>query len=567
MGMLVEAQPIDDSFYHSSTNSSVMVSLFGVDGVFISGNPPFQQAHGTRVKRISDIVVCEQQRDDFLAIIQHQGVIETDALLHGKRGQRWYRVHASCSQDSTGHPAILLHNYDIHERKVAELAINKQARTDQLTGLLNRFGLTELVKRRIKNHSGDNPFVFTLLYLDLDGFKLVNDSFGHAVGDLLLIEVADRLRKKAGEHTNVSRFGGDEFVLCVESLGTADNISLFCNDIQNELGKPFKCMPGQLQFISASIGCAIYPEDGLYFEQLISRADAAMYYAKNEGRKQHRIYLPEMELALKRASSISSRLMSAIQGNVLSLCYQPIMDVNQSRIDAFEALLRWNDDQLGPINPEEIIEIAEKTGLIQTLEHWVFQKAIGDLALLRASYGADLVMAVNMSGAHLAKKGAGYEISQLLNRLGATGADLRIELTESTFIESFEMPGNQINDLISCGVDFSIDDFGTGYSSLAYLHKIPAKTLKVDRTFVKDAKERPVILESILKMAQECSMVCVAEGIETPAESEFLKSLGFHLQQGFLFAKPEPLTRLVHAETKPVNLSTPSVKQHASRRH
>ncbi|WCE31554.1 EAL domain-containing protein [Vibrio sp. SCSIO 43137] len=538
-GMLVEAIRIDEVFSKYSINNSLIISSYTESGDFISGNPPFVKEYGDNVSNLQDLIINAECCNKVFSTVNQDKEFDDDVLLNSASGEQWYRLNATPAVDANGTRTILLHHHNINERKNIELSLQKQASTDPLTKLLNRRGLNQVLQQAIESPAEGNIQPFTLLYIDLDGFKLINDAYGHSTGDKLLIEVAERLSRYTNNRRLLTRFGGDEFILYIADSCCGDDIKQLSRDIIRDLSSPFTGV--SINTISASIGSVCYPKDAGSVDQLISRADAAMYQAKQTGKKKCVIYQQGMELGLKRASDISGKLADAIRQNQLCVYYQPIIDKSRGELVSFEALLRWQDNDLGFVNPEEIIRIAENTGMIQLLEQWVLQQALTDLCVLRQMFEQKLTIAVNMSGMHLNKSGVADQVVALISRLGLEPSDLTIELTENVLVDNLENDTCQAQELARRGVKVSIDDFGTGYSSLAYLHLIPATTLKVDRMFTENAQQHKVTLECIRTLSNAFNIRCLIEGIETIEQSDLLHELGFQLQQGYLFGKPQPL--------------------------
>ena len=465
-----------------------------------------------------------------------------DIILKSLTGEQWYRLQTRLSSKGEANSSILMQLHNVNERKSLEVSLRTQALTDPLTQLLNRRGLTEKLSEFIHRGNDDPNYNFALLCIDLDGFKMVNDSFGHDMGDNVLVEVTKRLLKYCNPSSVLSRFGGDEFIFCMEGLSGKEHVINLCNQLLKDLSAPFEQVLGGQSILSASIGVAQYPQDGKGINLLISRADAAMFHAKKKGKNRYTFYQPGMEVSLKRISDISNRLMTAINEDKLQVFYQPITNVRSNRVVAFEALLRWFDDELGYINPEEAVKIAENMGAIDLLEYWVLNCALSDLSEFRQLFGENVNMSVNMSGMHMSQEGAAEKVSNIIQSHSLRPHDLTIELTEGVLVDNIHNTKCQAKELVSQGINLSIDDFGTGYSSLAYLHKMPAKTVKVDRAFVEDATSHSTTLKCIKTIANEFNMNCIIEGIESAEQSELLASLGYVLQQGYYFGKPQSLS-------------------------
>ncbi len=536
MAMRVEATPTN--IYHSGEqfSATTIISSFTINGEFISGNTPFIKKFGHEFTRLEHLV-CEP--DTLLKIyvcINQKQRFEEDVLMNTAQGKTWYRLFAANTLHPGGDSSILLHHYDINKRKTTEQTLQQQAWTDPLTDLLNRRGLTHALKCSVQTNTP-----FTLLYIDLDGFKMVNDLSGHAAGDIILSEVADRLRQSSLPGSTLCRFGGDEFVLVFYQELPKKALSSLLNRIIASISEPYQDNQQNPRVLSASIGLSRFPNDGNDIENLIMRADAAMYQAKKSGKKRWVEYETGMEKELKRLSNLSQKLSLAVKNQDLSLHYQPIVDITKGNITSFEALLRWYNPELGYISPQEVIDVAEKTGLIHDIENWVLNRAVSDLRAFKQIMGQHITMAVNISGLHMLEPNLGKYVFSLLKQYNLQPTDLTIELTESVLLTNIDAVDSPANQMTKGGIHLSIDDFGTGYSSLAYLHAIPASVVKVDRAFLNQTENNTVTLECIHTLVSSLNMNSLIEGIETQEQSLLLQKLGFNLQQGYYHGRPQPL--------------------------
>ena len=536
MAMLVEAIPTNILHSNLQLGATTIISSYRENGDFLSGNPPFIPEFGHQVKHLKQLICNPDTLNNLYQSIAKGLRFEEDVLMRTKAGETWFRLFATKSNNEQGEATILLHKYNIHERKTVEQTLREQAWTDPLTTLLNRRGLTHALTQ-----SMDNKTPFTLLYIDLDGFKMVNDSLCHGKGDLILKEVANRLRQHQYPSGQLCRFGGDEFVLAIHNDDIKDQIHVFSEQLIKQISAPYENIKGSSLSLSASIGISSFPEHGDEIEHLITCADAAMYQAKKLGKKRCVNYISGMENVHKRASSISFKLSSAIQNDELELFYQPIFNIETGTIHSFEALLRWNNAELGQVSPQETILVAEQTGLIHDIENWVLNQALSDLAKLRNVTEKSVTMAVNISGLHIAQPNLLETIISMLDAHGLQPVDLTIELTESVLLSDIDKEQNPIQKITAKGIKLNIDDFGTGYSSLAYLHAIPASIVKVDRSFLAQADDNTVTLECIHTLANSLNMQSLIEGIETKHQSQLLAGLGYNLQQGYLLGRPQPL--------------------------
>jgi diguanylate cyclase (GGDEF)-like protein len=537
LAMLVEATCSDLLQPDKQFSSTVLVSNYHlVDGHLISGNLAFTKHFSHTITHLHTLFSDQHTLSQLKTKVSINNSIEMDALLNTLNGQRWFHITAKLINNDKKGEVLLLHMYDMHERKMTEQNLRQQAWADPLTNLLNRRGLAHKLDDNLtQNHP------FTLLYIDLDGFKMVNDSLGHSHGDTILLDVSKRLKKLSNHNEFICRFGGDEFLFVNKNKMSPCDLALKCNEIINALSAAYINSHGIDLALSASIGVAYYPDDAQDFEHVIALADAAMYQAKRNGKQCWVQYQIGMEHTLKRISLVSQKLSFAIENNELSLHYQPINDLNTGEIISFEALLRWHNQELGHVSADETIRVAEETGLIFKIEEWVISQAIKDLVLLKQIIHDRVTMAVNISGLHIASDALVDNILTCLEQHNLTPQDFNIELTESVLLSDSSNQENPINTLINNGINLNIDDFGTGYSSLAYLHKIPASTVKVDKAFLEGVEHNTITLECIQRLVTALKMKCLIEGIETPEQSTMLHNLGFHIQQGYFHGRPQPI--------------------------
>lgn len=536
--MLVEAIPLKVLQSHIHAGTTTILATFQRDGLFTSGNPPFIEQIGTDVQRLDDILPMNDDRRRILQAISGSDLLEEDMLINTYQGRIWHHITAKKVHDQSGQHTILIQLSNIHSRKMKELSLEEESQTDSLTGLLNRKGITQELGRIHKNNTP-----FALYFIDLDGFKMINDTFGHAIGDELLVAVAQRLTQhRIGI---AGRIGGDEFLWLSYDSGTADEEKGFAQALVEKLSNSYFTRAGHRLSISASIGIVRYPEDGVAIEQLISSADTAMYYAKQGGRRRFIHYKPGMEDSIRRRSDLIQQLHRAIENNELRVLYQSIVDTQSAQIIAFESLLRWESKTLGSITTEETIKVAESIGLIDEIEKWVITRAIEDLPALREATKSEARLSVNISGLHLSDVELPEFLLRQLKKAQLSSADLNVELTESIFIDNIDKKDDTIQKLIDSGISISIDDFGTGYSSLAYLHDIPATTVKIDRSFIDRIPSSETTLDFIRALITNLGMKAIAEGIETAEQRDALVRLGITLQQGFFHSEPKMLSSFV----------------------
>jgi diguanylate cyclase (GGDEF)-like protein/PAS domain S-box-containing protein len=428
------------------------------------------------------------------------------------------------------------------ERQVRERteALNRLAHFDVLTGLPNRALLEDRAQQALSAARRQGQ-PLAVMFLDLDHFKAVNDSLGHRVGDAVLMELAERLRRVVRAQDTVSRLGGDEFVLLLPQTDAAGAAEVAAK-ILAAAQVPFQVEAHELT-VTPSIGIALAPRDGDDLDALSRAADTAMYRAKSEGRNTWRFYTAELQAQSDRTLLLSNALRRAIERDQLSLAYQPQMDLASGRIIGAEALLRWQHADFGNVSPAEFIPIAESTGLILPIGEWVLRETARQLAAWDREGLPPLTVAVNVSSVQFRQADLPALVQRTLNAAGVGIDRIEIELTEGAAMQDPQSAIAVMNALYENGTELAIDDFGTGYSSLAYLKNFPVGKLKIDRSFVRDigrgACDRAIV-EAIIRMAASLGMRTVAEGVETQEQLAFLRERGCNAMQGYLLARPLP---------------------------
>jgi diguanylate cyclase (GGDEF)-like protein len=425
---------------------------------------------------------------------------------------------------------------------VAAWKLNEEGFRDPLTGLANRSLFYDRVEHALLRQKREGTRV-AALFLDLDDFKTINDSLGHAAGDQLLVDVADRVKRSLRASDTVARLGGDEFAILLEGLGDVDPVRL-AQRILIALGDPF-VLGGRQASVTVSIGIALSVGGRESTDVLLRNADVAMYQAKTKGKGRYEAFEQGMQTAVLERLDLKGDLERAIERKQLTLNYQPIFDLRTNRMAGVEALLRWHHPRRGLVPPAEFIPLAEETGLIVPIDRWVLREACAQAASWRATYGSlgSLRMSVNISAQGLQDPGLVGETAAILEESGLEPSGLIIELTESVLVQDSAEVVERLQSLRDLGAAIAIDDFGTGYSSLSYVRQFPVDILKVDKAFidpVADGGEGEAVAKIIIQLGQSLGLEVVAEGIERLEQVERLKTLGCHVAQGFYFARPLP---------------------------
>jgi diguanylate cyclase (GGDEF)-like protein/PAS domain S-box-containing protein len=464
-------------------------------------------------------------------------------MLHKNGSWRWVLCRGLAVRDEHGRATRMAGSQsDVTHRKLAEEQLAHRAFYDPLTNLPNRALFVDRLRQALRRASRRKDYLFAVLFLDVDRFKLVNDSLGHMAGDRLLVMIARRLELSLRPGDTVARLGGDEFTVLLDDIRDVSDATRVADRIQRELEMPFN-VGGQEFFTSASIGIALSATGYERPEDILRDADTAMYKAKAQGKARHAMFDTGMHERAVVLLRMEADLRRAIERSELRVHYQPIVSLSTGRIAGVEALARWQHPTRGLVSPAEFIPMAEETGLILPIGRWVLGEACRQMVLWRDAFGVSypLEVAVNLSGRQLALPDVVGQIGDVLRETGLEPSRLRLEITESVVMERPEMVSTMLQELRRIGVKLSIDDFGTGYSSLAYLQRFPADTLKIDRSFVSpmgSRGENSEIARTIVTIGHNLGMRVVAEGVETAEQMAQLRGLSCEGAQGFFISKP-----------------------------
>ena len=544
-------------------NISMGIFQISINGQFIKVNSRLAKIYGydspedllENMKNVENqlYVNPEARKDLIQSLNNYDLVLEFETQVYRKDGSIiWISENIKNIYNELGE--LLYYEgtvEDITARRVAEEQLLYGALHDGLTGLPNRLFFINRLKIVIESASNDPNYNYAILFLDLDSFKVVNDSLGHLVGDELLKQVAQKLKECLSKKDTIARFGGDEFAILVENISSIKEALKITKNIYKKLQQPFLLDNYEI-FISASIGIT---SSGIKYqkpEEILRDADVAMYQAKSIDKGNYAIFNPKIQQKLLKRLQLESYLRRAIEFNELQLYYQPIICLNTGNLLGFEALVRWQHPIQGFVSPIEFIPIAEETGLIKSIGWWVFCKACLQSRQWQESFphAQNLLININVSAYQLQEIDLGERIDTFLKTNNVTANNIKLEITETCFLKSLAAHIELIQKIQKLGIGLCIDDFGTGYSSLDRLHKFPVDTLKIDRSFVKSLRNKggDTIILTIITLAQTLGMNIVAEGIETEEQLQKLIELGCKKGQGYLFSRPidaEAATQLI----------------------
>jgi len=485
----------------------------------------------------------------FLAL-QRNGIWQGEIWNRRKNGEvypEWLSITTIYDDEGNVKQRVSLFT-DITSRKKSEERIHHQANYDSLTDLPNRNLFIDRLSQSI-NHAKRNNQRIAMLFLDLDNFKHINDTLGHAVGDELLQHVSQRLCSEFRTSDTIARLSGDEFVIIINDVTRTYEIELVIQRLLENLSEPYQ-LNNHTTYTSASVGATFYPDDGQTVESLLQNADAAMFQAKEKGRNTFCFFTPEMNTRAQERHMLETALHGALKNEDFILHYQPIVDPVSQTVVSTECLVRWNDPERGLVPPDKFIPIAEDTGLIVPLGEWILRQACRDAAHWYHEKGIHIGVSVNLSSRQFTRGDILALVKEVLEETNLPANKLTLEITESVLVDDESDILQTLRQLRDLGVLLSIDDFGTGYSSLSYLKRFPITTLKIDRSFINEVlsnSEDAALTQAILSMAQSLNLKVVAEGVENAGQVAFLLERQCDLIQGYHYSKPIPVSDLLEA--------------------
>jgi diguanylate cyclase (GGDEF)-like protein len=479
-------------------------------------------------------------------------ILELASVMQGVTESGDYSLRAAHAGTDEIGTLVTGFNLMLTEIKSGQENLQRQALTDELTGLPNRRLFADRLRHALVIASRNQSMV-ALIYLDVDGFKLVNDTLGHSVGDKLLCEIASRLRPRVRASDTFARIGGDEFTVVAEGLHDLEGAELIAKDLLAQLSTPFS-VDGHELSLTGSLGISIYPNNALDPEQLVRQADTAMYIAKGTGKNKFTVFSSEFGDAVQERMELESQLRGAADRKELTVHFQPEFEASTHRLVRFEALARWHHPTLGMIPPMKFIPIAEETGLIVPIGLWVMEQACIEACKWQEMSEAAIQVAINVSVVQLMRDEFVDGVVDVLNRTGLSASLLQLELTESVLLPRYQNIARSLSRLRALGVSMAIDDFGTGYSSLSYLQQMPFDFIKLDRSFLTQIARQghsTATVQSIVDLAHTLGMKIIVEGVESTNELQLVEKLGCDEIQGYLMGRPtaDPV-KIIHAELR-----------------
>ena len=545
MAMLCEAQPAVANEPESLRSveallhTGVMISLYGRDGRPLYRNPAARASARSPNERLADRIIDPEGHAALAAEVAQHGMAKQTLAVHTADGERWHEISARRCRDAvTGQDALLVSEADVSAIKRTEAQAQFLAGHDVLTGLPNRSQAAQHFNDMVQEvrQAGQEA---ALLYIDLDHFKDVNDTLGHAAGDELLVAIARRLRSAVRGTDLVARLGGDEFLILMVADDIRQEVDRVRQRLMQAASEPVHLLGHEVQ-VTPSVGVSLFPHDGNDLETLLRHADLAMYSAKAGGRNDLAFYESGMSHAVQTRTALETELRHALDRRQFELHYQPIVDTRSGRIVGAEALARWRHPQRGLVMPDVFIPACESTGLIHRLGALVFESAARQqVAWARA--GHDLRVSVNLSARQLRQPALLDQLRQALQETGADPHRLQLEITESMLVGQDASLLAMLAAIAATGLQVALDDFGTGYSNLAYLQRFPIHTLKIDKTFIQTLDDNRPLADLIVSMARVMALAVVAEGVETSEQLDWVRSQGIERWQGFLMARPLPV--------------------------
>lgn len=550
---LIELTESEERFRSAFNNAPIGMALVAPDGRWLSVNDAlcniFNRAEEDFLQNHFHNFVCAEDLVDFLKnigwLIQGENTFYQAEIRYQYKNEQpiWTQTSVSLLSGTTGQTSRLIFQIqDITARKTAEENLRYHAFYDSLTSVANRSLFIERLNESIVRAKREKDFSFAVSFIDLDRFKIVNESIGHRLGDEVLINVAQRLKKTISPEHTIARIGSDEFVILFENVRDRKEVIAEIEEVQSQIAIAHY-VGGHEIFVTSSVGLVFYHEAHEQAEMVLRDADAALNLAKTQGRARYVLFDQNMREKATNRLQLEGDLHRAIERGEIFVVYQPIMSLRENRLAGFESLVRWNHPKLGFISPAEFIPIAEENGCIAQIGEFVLDESCRQMSewQKRFSHDLPLTMNVNLSVKQLFQRQIFTNVLSILEKHRVAPKHIKLEITESVIVDNVEFVINILKQFRALGIQLSMDDFGTGYSSLSYLHRLPITTLKIDRSFVNqivEENESAEIVKTILLLARTLKLDVVAEGIETESQLEFLRRLDCDYGQGYFFSKP-----------------------------
>jgi diguanylate cyclase (GGDEF)-like protein len=542
-GLSVEAHPVmkprfsrdDQDVGLLAQFETLSFAIFNKNGVYCDSSECFK-THFGNINNVRDLFAVTDAADSFMSRFTQQESLSQEIMLSTLRGVRWHRIEVSQNKSTQ---KIYLLTHDIQEDRDHEVALYRLNNYDSLTNLPNRNLLYHQLENALVNAS-KRQRAFGILYLDLDGFKIINDNFGHRVGDELIQRVAERIKGSIPSGACLYRLGGDEFVVVLENIDSIEDLENIAKNIMQNASNTYPVAKMEMM-ITASIGIASYPQHANDVDNLLKNADAAMYRAKSTAHNMYFVYENKMADNINAHLTLGGGLRKAIEEEQFVLHYQPKIRLPDESVVGAEALIRWSHPELGMISPDQFIPLAEESGLIIPLGEWVICRACRQLQEWREAGYRPIKLSVNLSSRQFMQADLVDMVQRILEETGVDPEYFELELTESMLMADAQQSIEKLHGFRKLGLTLSIDDFGTGYSSLAYLKKFPIQTLKIDRSFIHDLGldcDNDAIVKATVAMANSLNLKVIAEGVENRTQVDILNSYKCQEVQGYLFSKP-----------------------------
>ncbi len=549
MAMLCESRVIEPErpealrSVEALLHTGVMITLYDMQGTVLYRNPAARESVPNLNMRMAERFEDVEATERMLALLALNDEATLTLPAYTTRDLRWHEVSVRRCRDAvTGRDAVLMSEVDVTAIKHAQDHSQYLARHDSLTGLPNRSHVMQRFADTLRD-LGEGTTEAALVYIDLDHFKDINDTLGHAAGDALLVQVAERLRSITRSSDMVARLGGDEFLILMVSPNIRDEVDRVRQRLSNIVAQPIH-IDGTEVVVTPSVGVSFYPEHGHELDALLRNADLAMYSAKESGRNALNVFELSMAQRVQQRLELETELRHALARQEFELHYQPRIDVVSGRVTGAEALIRWNHPQRGLVGPDAFIPTCESTGMINALGDWVFEQAARQ-QVQWAREGLDLKISINLSPRQFRDPGLLNRFARIVTATAGQPSRLELELTESMLLGVAPHTHETLENLRRMGFSISVDDFGTGYSNLAYLNRFPIQVPKIDKTFVQGLDANRAVAELIVSMCRLMRLHIVAEGVETPAQLAWVQAQGIEQYQGDLFAKPLPANAFV----------------------